>query len=68
MYINKSNLKYVDLDMDRKSENDYVVKKGDTLWSIAKRNSISVEDLMKINNLKSNLIKVGQILSIPNDN
>lgn len=34
MYINRSKLKYVDLDinLDRKSENTYEVQKGDKIF------------------------------------
>ena len=42
----------------------YVVKKGDTLYSIAKNNNISLENLKIINNLTSDLLKEGQILSL----
>ena len=45
------------------SENKiYIVKKGDTLWSIAKNNNISVDRLKEINSLTSNLLSVGQEL------
>lgn len=44
--------------------NYYIVKSGDTLWSIASKNNISVNKLKDINNLKSNLINVGQKLLI----
>jgi len=43
----------------------YKVKKGDSLWSIAKRFNVSIKLIKKINNLKSNYLKVGQILKIP---
>ena len=42
--------------------NIYIVKKGDTLWSIARENNISVDELKKLNNLTSNLLSVGQEL------
>lgn len=42
--------------------NYYIVQKGDTLYSISKRNNISVEDLQKINNLSNNNISIGQEL------
>lgn len=44
------------------STNTYIVKKGDTLWSIAKNNNISVERLKELNSLTSNLLSVGQEL------
>lgn len=55
----------------------YTVKSGDTLYSIAKKFNLNVDKLKDINNLKTNLITVGQKLlindknasnSTPNDN
>jgi LysM repeat protein len=43
----------------------YTVVRGDTLGSIAMRNSISVRDLKRANNLTRDLIRVGQTLQIP---
>jgi len=40
----------------------YKVKKGDSLWSIAKKHSISVDEIKEINNLKSRKLKPGQVL------
>ena len=45
-------------------EDTYIVKKGDTLWSISKLKDISVDKLKELNNLDSNLLSVGQILKI----
>lgn len=42
----------------------YTVKQGDTLWSIARENNITVNELKEINNLTSNLLSVGQQLKI----
>ena len=42
----------------------YRVRKGDTLYSIAKRHKVSVSDLKKKNDLHGNLINVGQNLII----
>lgn len=42
----------------------YVVKKGDTLWSIAKRHQISLKDLKKLNNLSTNTLSIGQELKL----
>jgi len=45
--------------------NIYTVQSGDSLWSIAKKFNVSVDDLKSENNLTSNLISVGQVLRIP---
>lgn len=47
----------------KKSEpKTYIVKKGDTIWKIAKRFNMTVDDLKEINELQDNFIKVGQRL------
>lgn len=43
----------------------YQVKKGDTLYQIAKKNNTSVAKLKKLNNLSSNTLTIGQTLLIP---
>lgn len=55
LYEQSLNLKYI----------PYLVKKGDTLYSIAKKYDISVEEIKKINGIQDNSISVGQILKIP---
>lgn len=42
----------------------YTVKPGDTLYSIAKSNNISINELKELNNLKSDILSVGQILKL----
>ena len=39
-----------------------IVSKGDTLYSLARNNDLTVEELKKYNNLKSNEISIGQKL------
>ena len=57
--INSSGLDYL----------SYYVKKGDTLYSIANRYDVLVDDLVKINNLSNNSLSVGQVLRVlKNDN
>ena len=46
------------------TENFYTVQKGDTLYSISKKFNISVEEIKKINNLKSNTLSIGQKLNL----
>jgi len=46
----------------------YIVKKGDTLWNIAKKNNLTVEELKRYNNLNSNLLFIGQQLKLPISN
>lgn len=53
--------------VENPTDNLYVVVSGDTLWSIARKNNISVSDLLKANNLTSNFLSGGQVLIIPNE-
>ena len=45
--------------------NTYIVDKGDTLYSVAKKFDISVNKLKELNGLSSNMLSIGQKLSIP---
>ena len=54
-------------DMYMPSFINYIVKKGDSLYSIAKSNNIDIDTLKKDNSLTSNIINVGQILRIRTD-
>ena len=45
-------------------EDIYIVEKGDTLWSIAKKNNITVNELKELNSLTNNTISIGQLLKI----
>ncbi len=44
---------------------EYIVVKGDTLWSIANKFNTNVETLKIINKLNNNLLSIGQKLYIP---
>lgn len=47
--------------------NTYVVQKGDTLYSIALKYNTTPTAIINKNNLTSNVLSVGQVLSIPDD-
>lgn len=51
---------------ERALASKYTVKKGDSLWIIAKRHGVLLEDLLGYNGLqKDSLLKIGQELLIP---
>ena len=43
----------------------YTVVKGDSLYGIAKKYNVSVNDIVSLNNLKTNNLYIGQLLKIP---
>ena len=47
------------------NENIYIVKNGDTLYGIASKYNVSVNDLKQLNNITTNNLSIGQILNIP---
>ena len=49
---------------DNGNDNYYVVKSGDTLWSIARKYNLSVNELKALNNLSNNVLSVGQRLIV----
>lgn len=57
-------------EMTLPSYQNYIVTKGDTLYSIAKKFDISIDTLIKDNSLTSNTLSIGQSLKIrtPNAN
>lgn len=44
----------------------YIVKSGDSLYSIAKKFNVSVDELKRVNNKTSNLLSIGEKLIVPN--
>ena len=57
----KDNKKYSE---PKSNKNEYVVTKGDTLYSLSKKFEISVEELKKKNKLQSNSLAIGQKLIV----
>ena len=47
------------------TQNTYIVQSGDTLWNIAKKYHITVQQLKETNRLKNNTLKIGQSLIVP---
>ena len=45
--------------------NTYIVDKGDTLYSIAKKFDTTIDKIKNVNNLSSNMLSIGQKLIIP---
>lgn len=48
----------------KSTENEYIIQKGDTLFSLSKKFNVSVEEIKKINNLTDNNLNLGQIIKI----
>lgn len=48
-------------------ENIYIVKKGDSLYSIARKYNTTIDRIKDLNNLTTNLLSIGQVLLIPTD-
>ncbi|MCB7152232.1 peptidoglycan endopeptidase LytE [Bacillus stercoris] len=46
------------------SSSTYKVKSGDSLWKISKKYGMTVNELKKLNGLKSDLLRVGQVLKL----
>ncbi len=45
----------------------YTVKSGDTLWLLARRFNTTVDAIMRLNGLTSDLLNIGQVLQIPDN-
>lgn len=55
----------VNIDITPGLGTKYTIKAGDTLYGIAKKFNVTVDDLKKVNNLTNNTLTVGNILTIP---
>ena len=53
------------LETESVPANTYVVKSGDSLYSIAKKYGVTVNALKSANNKVSNLLSIGEVLTIP---
>ena len=56
---------YFDMDnMNLPNYINYIVQKGDTIYSIARKNNISIDTLRKDNALSTDILQIGQIIRI----
>lgn len=55
---------YIGVPYSVKGDNYYVVVKGDSLWSIAKKFNTTVNQLKELNNLSTNNLSIGQKLLV----
>jgi len=46
----------------KQTEREYVVTKGDTLYSLSKKFNISIDEIKRNNNMKSDSLSVGQVI------
>ena len=51
-------------EMYAPSYKSYTVKRGDTLYSIARDNNLTIETILKDNSLTNNALSIGQVLKI----
>ena len=59
---------YLGVPYKQQNQEEYIVQKGDTLYSIGRKFNISVDELKRINQLTSNMISIGQILYLKEKN
>ena len=54
-------------DRNELRNNTYTVKKGDSLYSIARQFDTTVKDIKELNKLTSNILKIDEVLIIPEE-
>ena len=64
LIINQDNNKEETIQ-NNPSSNIYTVKSGDSLYSIARKFNVSVDDIKRLNNLTNNNLSINQRLIIP---
>ena len=64
MNVSNGEILVIPISLEKTNNLLYIVKQGDSLYSIAKKFDISVNELKKLNNLSSNLLKIGKELIV----
>lgn len=62
--IKKMTTEHIHFNQTGESERTHVVQRGDTLWKLSKRYGLTVQQLMALNALQRDLLRIGQILQI----
>ena len=52
-------------DKTTNNEITYIVKPGDTLYNLAKRFNTTVDSIKEKNNIENNMLKIGEMIIIP---
>ena len=60
-------LAFLGRDIPESWTRQYAVRRGDSLWDLAKRHGTTVVEITRRNNLNSRSIMVGQVLRLPED-
>jgi len=58
-------LSFIGFNATATAATNYKVVKGDSLWKLGKRYSVTIDDIKKINNRQGDMIYIGETLAIP---
>src|SRR6185437_4776126 len=58
-------LSFIGFNATATAATNYKVVKGDSLWKLGKRYSVTIDDIKKLNNRQGDMIYIGETLAIP---
>ncbi|PGH37399.1 MAG: hypothetical protein CRN43_21405 [Candidatus Nephrothrix sp. EaCA] len=64
LYVNSPSRQTAAKTAAKTIRSTYTVQRGDTLWEIANKSGLSVQDIKQLNELQSNSLYVGQKLKL----